>query len=62
MGVFMIGAAVEGHLFTKINPLAHYRLRRRAWLDRQRHIYDLMGLAVLVLLVAIQHYLAKKEK
>ena len=63
MGVFMIGAAVEGYLFTKINPLLRIIIFAGALGLIDSGIYtDLMGLAVLLSLLAIQYYLAKKAR
>jgi TRAP transporter 4TM/12TM fusion protein len=63
MGVFMIGAAVEGYLFTKINPLLRLVVFAGALGLIDSGVYtDLMGLAVLALLFAVQYCLAKKEQ
>jgi len=63
MGVFMIGAAVEGYLFTKINPLLRIISFAGALGLIDSGVYtDLVGLAILAFLLAIQYYLAKKER
>jgi TRAP transporter 4TM/12TM fusion protein len=63
LGVFLIGAAVEGYLFTLINPL----LRIAAFAGALCLIdsglgTDLIGLAVLVLLVTVQHFAARRQQ
>ena len=62
-GVFLIGVAVEGYLFTKVNVI--WRLVAAggalALIDSGIHT-DVVGLVVLVLLVAYQYFSAKKEK
>ena len=62
-GVFMIGVAVEGYLFTKTNIFMRLVAACGALALIDSGIYsDLMGLGVLVLLVAYQYFSAKKEK
>lgn len=62
-GVFLIGVAVEGYLFTKVNALLRLVAAGGALALIDSGIYtDLMGLGALVLLVAYQFFSAKKER
>jgi TRAP transporter 4TM/12TM fusion protein len=63
LGVLLIGTAVEGYLFTLIHPL----LRIAAFVGALCLIdsglgTDLIGLAVLVLLVGVQHFAARRQQ
>ena len=61
MGVFLIGVAVEGYLFTKVNILLRVLAFGCALLLIDSGLLtDLMGLAGLVVLVLIQYLLGKK--
>ncbi|MDR1936836.1 MAG: TRAP transporter permease [Candidatus Accumulibacter sp.] len=63
MGVFLISAAVEGYLFTKIPWLLRLVVFACAFgLIDGGVMTDMIGLAGLVLLFAVQHFLAKKER
>lgn len=63
MGVFMIGAAVEGYLFTKINILLRVLTFICAMCLIDGGIMtDLIGLAGMAVLFAVQMMLSKKEK
>ncbi|MDR1731628.1 MAG: TRAP transporter permease [Synergistaceae bacterium] len=63
IGVFMIAAAVEGYLFTTINPLLRIVVFGGALcLIDSGMSTDLIGLAIFVALFLIQRYLAKREK
>ncbi len=63
MGVFMIGVAVEGYLFTKVNVLSRIIAFGGAMgLIDSGVRTDLIGLVILVLLFASQHYFAKREQ
>ncbi len=60
MGVFMIGVAVEGYLFTKVNVVSRLISFVGALGLIDSGIYtDLMGLAVLIFLLASQYFLAR---
>ena len=62
-GVFMIGVAVEGYLFTRTNIVMRVVAACGALALIDSGIYsDLMGLVVLLVLVAYQYFSAKKEK
>ncbi len=62
-GVFMIGVAVEGYLFTRTNIAMRVVAACGALALIDSGIYsDLMGLVVLLVLVAYQYFSAKKEK
>jgi TRAP-type uncharacterized transport system fused permease subunit len=63
IGVFLIGVAAEGYLFTHVNVLLRlialvcaFCLINPGWRT------DLIGLAGLILVVTVQHLLFKKEK
>ncbi|MDR3220755.1 MAG: TRAP transporter permease [Candidatus Accumulibacter sp.] len=63
IGVFLIGVAAEGYLFTKVNVILRlialgcaFALIDPGWQT------DIMGLAGLVLVVGLQHFLAQKER
>jgi TRAP-type uncharacterized transport system fused permease subunit len=63
LGVFLIGAAVEGYLFTLIHPL----LRIAAFAGALCLIdsglgTDMIGLGVLVLLLIAQHFAARRQQ
>jgi TRAP transporter 4TM/12TM fusion protein len=63
MGVFLIGVAVEGYLFTRVNPF--FRILGFACAFGLIHsgvLTDLLGLAGLVLIVGAQYFLSKKEQ
>ena len=62
-GVFLIGVAVEGYLFTKVNILLRLVAAggALALIDSGIHT-DLAGLGILVLLTAYQYFSAKKER
>ena len=63
MGVFLIGVAVEGYLFTKVNPFFRILAFGCAFgLIDSGVVTDLIGLAGLVLIVLIQYFLAKRER
>jgi TRAP-type uncharacterized transport system fused permease subunit len=63
IGVFMIGVAVEGYLFTRVNILSRLLAFGGALgLIDSGISSDVIGLAVLALLVASQHFLAQREK
>ena len=62
-GVFMIGVAVEGYLFTRTNIVMRVVAACGALALIDSGIYsDLMGLVVLLVLVVYQYFSAKKEK
>ncbi len=62
-GVFMIGVAAEGYLFTKANFLMRLVAAGGALALIDSGIYtDMVGLGILVLLVTYQYLSAKKEK
>ena len=63
IGVFMIGVAVEGYLFTKVNFLLRIIAfgGALALIDPGLHT-DLIGLAVLAVVTGVQRFLANKEK
>ena len=63
IGVFMIGVAVEGYLFTKVNSLLRIIAFGGALALIDPGLYtDLIGLAVLVAVTGVQRFLANKEK
>lgn len=62
VGVFLISAAVEGFLFTKVNMAVRAIMLVGAFLFIDSSlITDLLGLAILVVTVFIQRMLAKKN-
>ena len=62
MGVFLIGVAVEGYLFTKVNILLRILAFGCALLLIDSGLFtDMIGLCGLVVLVLIQYLLAKKQ-
>ena len=62
LGVLMIGSAVEGYLFTKMHILLRLVASAGALCLISSEFYsDLVGLAILLGLLAIQYTLAKKE-
>jgi TRAP transporter 4TM/12TM fusion protein len=63
IGVFMIGVAVEGYLFTRVNIVSRLLAFGGALgLIDSGISSDVIGLDILVLLLASQHVLAKREK
>ncbi len=61
IGVFMIGVATEGYLFTRTNPLMRLVAAGGALALIDSGLYtDIIGLGVLILLVAYQYFAAKK--
>ncbi|MDR1686321.1 MAG: TRAP transporter permease [Desulfovibrio sp.] len=63
LGVFLIGTAVEGYLFTFVHPL----LRTAAFVGAfclidSGLVTDLIGLGVLVLLLTAQHFAARRQQ
>ncbi|MDR1708095.1 MAG: TRAP transporter permease, partial [Candidatus Accumulibacter sp.] len=63
IGVFLIGVAVEGYLFTTVNWLLRVIAFASAMcLIDSRLETDLIGLAGLVLVVGVQYYLGKKQR
>lgn len=63
IGVFMIGAAVEGYLFTKMHPVLRIISFVGALGLIDSGLYsDMLGLAVLALLILTQHFLARRER
>ncbi len=63
MGVFMLGVAVEGYLFAKVNVISRSISFCGALGLIHSGIYtDLVGLAVLIFLLASQYFLARKGK
>ncbi|MEG2203548.1 MAG: TRAP transporter large permease subunit, partial [Oscillospiraceae bacterium] len=63
IGVFMIGVAVEGYLFTTVHPLMRPVVFGGAvCLISSEPISDMVGLVVLALLVVIQRLRCKKQK
>jgi TRAP transporter 4TM/12TM fusion protein len=62
IGVLMIGAAVEGYLFTKMHVILRIVASAGALCLIDSDFYtDLVGIAVLVVLLAVQRFVAKKE-
>jgi TRAP transporter 4TM/12TM fusion protein len=62
IGVLMIGAAVEGYLFTKIHVLLRLVSFAGALCLIDSDLYtDLAGVAILAVLLAIQRFVAQKE-
>ena len=62
IGVLMIGAAVEGYLFTKMHVLLRLVSFAGALCLIDSDLYtDLVGVAILVALLAIQRFIAQKE-
>ena len=63
IGVFMIGVAVEGYLFTNVNVLSRLLAAAGALalIDSGVHT-DALGLALLAGLVASQYFFAKKQR
>ncbi|MDR1621996.1 MAG: TRAP transporter permease [Synergistaceae bacterium] len=62
VGVLMIGAAVEGYLFTKMHAALRLVSFAGALCLIDSDFYtDLVGVVILVVLLAIQHFLAKQE-
>ncbi|MEA5134757.1 MAG: TRAP transporter permease [Candidatus Fimivivens sp.] len=62
IGVFMIGAAAEGYLFTKINPVLRIALFAGALLlINSGLITDLIGFAILVGVLAVQKIVSKRQ-
>jgi TRAP transporter 4TM/12TM fusion protein len=62
LGVFMIGAAVEGYLFTKINRMLRIAAFGGALCLIDSGVYsDLVGVVILIGLVAFQRVLAKNK-
>ncbi|MDL2210788.1 TRAP transporter permease [Desulfovibrio sp. OttesenSCG-928-O18] len=63
IGVFMIGVAVEGYLFTKVHAILRLMAFACAlFLIDGGLVTDMIGLAGLVLLLVVQHLLARKER
>ncbi len=63
MGVFMIGVAIEGYLFTNVNIISRILSFIGALGLIDSGIYtDLIGLGMLILLVGSQYWLARREK
>jgi TRAP transporter 4TM/12TM fusion protein len=63
LGVALIGVAVEGYLFTKVNLLLRLIAMACAFcLIDSGWQTDLIGLAGLILVVGVQYFLDKKEK
>jgi TRAP transporter 4TM/12TM fusion protein len=63
LGVFMIGAAIEGYLFTDMHPLTRIVSSIGAFCLIDSGVYtDAIGVAILIALVLIQHLIAKKRK
>ena len=63
IGVFMIGIAVEGYLFTKMHPILRIiSFAGALGLIDSGFYSDMVGLTVLGVLVLTQHFLAKKER
>ncbi len=61
IGVFMIGVATEGYLFTKTNALMRLIAAAGALALIDSGLYtDIIGLGVLILLVTYQYFSAKK--
>ena len=62
-GVFLIGVAVEGYLFAKVNIFLRLVAAggALALIDSGIHT-DLAGMGILVLLVTYQYFAAKREK
>ena len=63
IGVFMIGVAVEGYLFTNVNILSRLLAAAGALalIDSGIHT-DVIGLILLVVLVASQYFFAKRQR
>ncbi len=63
IGVFMIGVAVEGYLFTNVNVFSRLLSAggALALIDSGVHT-DMAGIVVLAVLVGSQYWLAKREK
>lgn len=62
IGVFMIGAAAEGYLFAKINPVLRIALFAGALLlINSGLITDLIGFAILVGVLAVQKIVSKRQ-
>ncbi|MDL2298390.1 TRAP transporter permease [Synergistaceae bacterium OttesenSCG-928-D05] len=62
LGVLMIGAAVEGYLFTKMNILLRIVASVGALCLISSEFYsDIVGIVILIALLMIQKHLAKKE-
>ena len=62
-GVFMIGVAVEGYLFTNVNIFVRLIAVGGALALIDSGITtDLIGLAVLIVIVSWQHFVAKKAR
>ena len=63
IGVFMIGVAVEGYLFTRVNILLRLLSAggALALIDSGVHT-DMAGIVVLIVLLASQHFLAKRRR
>lgn len=63
MGVFLIGAAIEGYLFTKVPLLLRVIAFAGAMCLIDGGIYtDIVGLAVFVGMLAVQRYFAGRER
>jgi TRAP-type uncharacterized transport system fused permease subunit len=62
VGVFMIAAAVEGYLFTTINPLLRIISFVGAVCLIDSGIYtDIIGVVILIILIAIQRFYAQRS-
>ncbi len=60
IGVFMIGSAAEGYLFTKINPVLRLALFVGAlFLINSSFMTDVIGFIVLIAVVAFQKYISR---
>ena len=63
LGVFLIGAAVEGYLFTRINPVLRLAAFGGALCLIDSGIKtDIIGVVILVVLVVLQYALSKMKK
>ena len=63
IGVFLISAACEGYLYTKVNPIVRIAMMAGAFLlISSSLITDIAGVVVFVAILFLQKFMAKKAQ